>query len=307
MSKNTDVIKTALTQEDVTKLAFAKYLLALAKQHLTRPEPLASVSLLLLHDATEHLLVLCCYKVGADPSKSDFQGYWKLIEEKRTQQAPLPDRGRMVAFNKARVALKHHGNQPSRTQLQDFQTLVLNFFDNVVPEIFGLSFASINLAAFVTNKEARKHLETATAAFDEGRYTDSVNETAYAFDDIRKDNPLEKHQSSQRDPFQWMPSPPYIYTDNPSSDGNAHDFFRSVADCLQWLRESVSVLSHGTDFSRYTRFRAIAPFVNASYGGERHVVDQREDKRPHTLEEAEFCINYVIDSALQIQQQISTE
>jgi hypothetical protein len=213
----------------------------------------------------------------------------------------------MVAFNKARVALKHHGNQPSRTQLQDFQILVLNFFDIVVPEIFGLSFASINLAAFVANKEARKHLETATAAFDEGRYTDAVNEAAYAFDDIRKDNPLEKHQGSHRDPFQWMPSPPYIYTDNPSSDGNAHDFFRSVADCLQWLRESVSVLSYGTDFSRFTRFCTIAPEVVTVDVGKRQHFDRRDDKRLHTPEEAVFCINFVIDSALQIQQQMTSE
>lgn len=285
------------TREETVRIAFAKYLLSLAKQQILLTEPLASVGLLLLHDSVEHLLVLSCYRVGVDPRKSDFPGYWSLIE-KSSSGITIPEKGRMGALNSARVALKHGGVQPSRAQLVEFQNLVLSFFDNVVPLIFGSSFDSINLTAFVVNDDARKRLESATAAIDADRFSDAVTETAFAFDKILKTSHIARYLERAS-----MHNVAFLYGDPSGGNGNLRGYIDAINERMNELQQWITVLTLGIDFSRFAKFQTIVPeLFTPSYCEEPKAFNRRSKDVPYTRVEAEFCLTFVIDSAFRIQE-----
>lgn len=290
------------SRDEIQRLAFTKYLLSLAARHFNEPEPLASVGLLLLHDATEHLLNLICHHVGADPTKSDFLGYWRLIDEKRPGKAPLPDKGRMSAFNSARVQLKHKGIQPAKSQLMEFQNLVLAFFEQVVPDVFGLPIAAVNLTAFVMNDKARAHLEASTLAIENARFSEAVTEAAYAYDELLSHALGSENRLLGRHLAAVPGSAPYIYQDGYSTNTKAHEFFQGVIQAIDALNDAVAVLALGFDFAKHARFQALAPEVVTYIRGQKNHFDRRKEKTPHTRSEAEFCINFVVDCAFRTQE-----
>ena len=162
--------------------------------------------------------------------------------------------------------------------------------------VFGISFASVNLTAFVKNDEARKRLETATIAADEGRYNDAVTQTAYAFDAILKSSPSHSVTSLLE-----IPSAPYIRNDEYSMNDDAHHYFEAVNRALEEMNERVSVLLLGIDFPRFSKFQTIAPEIITPLNGQPRHFDTRRGPSEHTSDSAEFCIAFVIDSAFRIQ------
>lgn len=84
------------------------------------------------------------------PRDQHFLGYWDLLN---TSLAPntLPYRGPMDRLNKARVALKHHGNLPSRLDLEEFARVAINFLDESTRLVFDVSLDSISMLDFVAS------------------------------------------------------------------------------------------------------------------------------------------------------------
>ena len=67
------------------------------------------------------------------------------------------------------------------------------------------------------------------------------------------------------------------------------------------IQESLKILSLGMDFRRYVKFDYITPFVTQVLSG-KYVFDIDPRQNPPTIEDCEFCLNFVIDSALKLQE-----
>jgi hypothetical protein len=100
---------------DLKRLAFIKYLFTIALDQSYLPEPAGAAAILTFHDAIELFNQLACEyldidTIGKGSKQINFIEYWDLISLKLSQ--PLPQKESMNRLNKARVALKHHGNLP---------------------------------------------------------------------------------------------------------------------------------------------------------------------------------------------------
>jgi hypothetical protein len=252
-----------LTRHEVKRLAFAKYLLSLGKRQLKLHEPFASVSLLLFHDATDHLLGLVSERVGSKENK-EFMEYWKLIHDARPAYT-LPDCVGMERFNRARVALKHKGLQHSRAQLEEFQNLVLSFFDKVIADIFNTTLEAIFLCEFISNEKVQKFLMRAGESYERGETRKVRCLCALGFDDLIKSSELPKSRYFFNEEFSfdyWHGSVPYVYLDEGSgADLNVEEFFKFIKKSLNALQDRMQIVTMGIDFRLYARFRSITPTV----------------------------------------------
>ena len=148
---------TDLTQYQLERLAFIRYLFKLGLQHAQDPGPQSSVAILLFHDAVELFLELASQKLHAKPSDS-FMRYFSQLDEKLQPSPPLPLRENMRHLNDARNALKHKGLRPDRSDLEHYSNIVIRFFEEVTPRIFEVDMDSVSLVTVVRCETARKYL-----------------------------------------------------------------------------------------------------------------------------------------------------
>jgi hypothetical protein len=290
-----------LTRDEVRRLAFAKYLLSLGSRQIKLHEPFASVSLLLFHDATDHLLGLVSEHVGAKESKV-FMDYWQWVHDARPAYE-LPDKVRMGRFNQARVALKHKGLQHSRTQLEEFQNLVMSFFDKVIADIFNTTLDAISLCEFITNDKVREILKRAGEAHERGETRKVRYLCALGFDDLIKSSELPKSRHFPNEEFSfdyWHGSVPNVYLDEGrGADLNVDEFFKFIKKSLNALQDRMQIITMGIDFRLYARFRSITPAIWYTWHGKRKISDR--GKPELTNGDIEFCIEYVTDVAFNLQ------
>ena len=291
---------TDLTQYQLERLAFIRYLFKLGIQHAQDPGPQSSVAILLFHDAVELFLELASQKLHAKPSDS-FMRYFSQLDEKLQPSPPLPLRENMRHLNDARNALKHKGLRPDRSDLEHYSNIVIRFFEEVTPRIFEVDMDSVSLVTVVRCETARKYLYAAEAAYKENRAADGSAACAEAFDELLSD--YEKRHGDR-----WGQSPfssehylrnPWFYDEKLSRV--EEQYKKSIEDlnkAVEVLQEKMRLLSLGLDYRRYVTFRQLTPEVW-------HVSarpSRQTDKPPNiTLEQLQFCIGFVIDTALQLQ------
>lgn len=66
----------------------------------------------------------------------------------------------------------------------------------------------------------------------------------------------------------------------------------------------MKLLSLGLDYRRYARFRLLTPRVEHFMGGKRRLlyVSRKEAERVASRDELVFCIDFVLESALRLQE-----
>ena len=87
----------------------------------------------------------------------------------------------------------------------------------------------------------------------------------------------------------------YIYSDRtvPSE----------IIDSIVALQGSVKILILGLDYQRYAKFRLLTPFVSKVSDGKYYIHRiQRSKGMDLTEEDIQFCIDFVIESAITLQE-----
>ena len=124
------------------RLSFVRHLYNLGVDQSHGPEPLASVALLTLHDASEMFLQIAAEHHDVGKNHIEFIDYWKLLEGKGIN---LSHREPMRRLNKARVGMKHQGLTLAKSQIDGFRSTVTNFlYDNSLAA-FELEFDRFRL------------------------------------------------------------------------------------------------------------------------------------------------------------------
>ena len=71
---------------------------------------------------------------------------------------------------------------------------------------------------------------------------------------------------------------------------------------IEALQEAVKILSLGLDYRRYVKFRLLTPYV-IRFGEKYKVIrTKKSSKRIPTAEDVHFCIDFIIESALTLQE-----
>ncbi len=186
------------------------------------------------------------------------------------------------------------------------------FFEQNTPTVFGVEFNAISLINLVQNVEARANLEKASNFIQLGNRGEALAEISLAFARIiNQYTDREKHLATQ-----WLSLNKYnqsfgkIIIDNvkvnpAESIEQMRDFLFVLERNLEYVQNGVNILGLGLDYRRYIKFKTLAPSVvripHAPVGKE-YVTISTEAVQEATLDECNFCMQFVIDSAIRIQQ-----
>jgi hypothetical protein len=218
----------------------------------------------------------------------------------------------MRRLNKSRVALKHHGTLPSKLDIDFFKTMVTNFFEDATPIIFVMAFAEISLVDFVQVDDARESLREAAAFLASEEYPKAISNAALAFHQLVNDYERRKIHGFGHSPFHFGGDSAYLDSFHrileydpdqliatPQFQRQLGSFVDSVKESIEAIQNALRILAMGIDYPRYARFRLLSPRVVRNIKGKYLVSSPKEDT---TDEEAQFCIDFVIETALGLQQ-----
>jgi len=271
-----------------------------------KAEPLNSVAVLLFHDCVELFLALVSEYLNAGKTGQAFLEYWEAINNK------LPDKDfaqkdSMKRLNTARTSLKHSGIQPSKSEVDAFRISVANFFDENTEKVFGISFRSISMAPLVNDDEVRQGLENADELFSQGNIEDAVEKVAIAFEQLLHNFEGRIFHTHQRFPFRPGKSSKFSFSSRFSHTGRSStmeqrefaSFVKDVQDAFDEINDRMKILSLEIDYRRFVKFKLIVPDVRLMMSGE-YVASTFA--KPVTINEYNFCYDFVIENALRLQE-----
>lgn len=288
---------------ELKRLSFIKYLFNIAIEQSNRPDPLASSSVLTFHDSIELFLILACEHINIDTKEHTlFMQYVdKLIPHGLTQKMLLK------RLNKSRVDLKHHGLLPHKQDIDGFRESIKNFFIDNTTMFFNIDFDNITMIDLVTFKETKNRLEKAEKHKKNGEIIDGITEIAISFHQLITEFQKTKSSGPGYPPFFFGYDISFERSsnmglgndDNPFNDFIFSSFVDHVSESINLMRKALEILSLGLDYKKYTRFILLTPqifYVNGQYG--HRIIRQHE----LSVEDYEFCFNFVIDCAIHLQE-----
>jgi len=191
----------------VERLSFIRFLFDQGSSQCDRAEPFAAAGLLTLHDAVEGFLLIAAEHVSATLGKTDFAGYWGLIDkELKGDGRRLPSEPAMKRLNSLRVGLKHHGTLPSRQDAVRARDDVSKFLLAATGIVFGLDFDRLDLVELITQPEAAEMIRRADAEVAANNIVEGLALLSEAFDGLLKDYSDRKQWGSRRGPYTFGPT-----------------------------------------------------------------------------------------------------
>lgn len=198
---------------------------------------------------------------------------------------PLTYRSSLIQLNKARVNFKHFGLRPGHNDAEKFMVQLEAFFSMTAQRLLSVDFASISLASLIGHMRTENWLKKADQAVSDNEAKQAIESAAKAFAIFRRFiNP--DRPSTELDPS-------YKY-----ESWEVRDLSNHVADVIDDLKEQLDLIMDGIDLSEYRMFRHLAPVVTLAVVGKVHLHWPHRANIGPSIEEAQQCIRFVIDSVL---------
>lgn len=324
----------AVNESEMRRLSFIKYLKKKADEASIGPAPNPSASILTLHDSVELYLYLAAEHLNVSkPTNIKFMEYWGRISPKLSEEEELSHKESMERLNRARRNLKHAGNRPHESDVISYRIATDEFFRENTPKIFDIDFDGISLVSLIEFDETRDYLEEAEEARNNNQFDKALELCAIAFQSMLREmkkfsrkelgySPFYSNRGHRSSYMGSMRSGGYNtsiwaanYEDNlartlGSLSSKVNDLGIEVSDLsdevekisrdLGTIEGELEVISLGIDYMEYSRFRHVTPNVVVSVSGETLVRSDAEDEFIND-EEANYCLNFVIESTLKVQ------
>jgi len=300
-------------EKAIERLAFIKYLYDFGVEQSRKAEPFCWASILTFQDAIELFLALASEYLDLEKRIRDiqFMKYWPLLSKKLTEigKGELTQSISMEKLNKARVDFKHYGNPPSKTVIEDARLGTLNFFEENTITVFDIPFSEISLIELIHCQSTKTGLKQAKEMLYEERIEDALGKVALAFAQLIDDYENRKKDKYGRSPFFFGKEMTFLgsFFMNIPHTSRLADFIDAVKESVEAMQDSVRILSLGLDYRKYARFRLLTPVIRKIPSSPRKIKYEiqrieRGSEAPPTAEDVEFCINFVIESALILQE-----
>jgi hypothetical protein len=302
-AKKTTIEQKYMLNRDIIikRLALIKYLYKLGIEQSRQSETIASFSILSLHDSIEMYLKLLAEHLNIKSDNFNFLDYWTSIPTLTLKES-------MRNFNARRVNIKHKGLLPSKADIEISRVNVTDFFEqNTLPQ-FGIDFNEISLFSLVQYKNVRLHLENAQKSLDEHRIENCIETVAIAFDELISTYEDSKSSYYGNSPFFFGKDLTFLssfhmgigrdYDDR--AGRKMGEFIDKVKDSLDGIQKAVKIMSFGIDYKKFVKFKMLTPIIRRTMGG-KHVAEIW-GKKKWTKENCQFCIDFVLDSSLKLQE-----
>lgn len=295
----------SLDQSVVKRLAFIKYLYQTAVSQSHAPSPLSCASLLTMHDAVELFLQLASEHLNTGTAHPGFMDYWDILNKKLAPDG-LEQKESMRRLNKARVALKHHGIFPSDLDIESFRASTTSFFQDNTRLVFSVALEEVSLIEFVSLESAREKLKEALDQIQGGDTLAALDNIALAFTKMIADYEDRKRNKFYTSPFYFGKSMTFLSSFHMGFSGGSlssperkfSEFIDNVKESIEAIQDAIKMLALDIDYRKYSRFKMLTPHLTRVMSGE-WVIDRRfkEDEKP-SQEDARFCLDFAIESAL---------
>lgn len=279
------------SEGEVRRLALIRYLYRQGARQADDAEPLASFAILYFHDAVEWFLGLVCDRFDIDPPYSLME-HWEKIRTESGGEVELGHKSPMRSLNRARRQLKHEGTFIASSSVEDFRSATEAFLTEEVRAVFGASFDSLSLVELVPSESVRERLSEARSLAGEGECKRALEEVAIGFKQARQEigeNPFVGIDSSRP----WGSDFGALLR-----DPGFRQFCRSLYGELDTIEEILRLLALDVDLPRYIRFRTVTPRVSQTRDGEYRVTWIASSGAGASVEQVEFCVDFVIEAAL---------
>lgn len=292
--------------EAIGRLAFIKYLYKIGLEQSKKAAPFCWASVLTFHDAVELFLELAAEYLGVQKRVKEmrFMGYWNVLNPilKKKGKGELTQRMLMDKLNQTRIAFKHHGTPPSKQAIQDSRTSSTDFFDENAPIVFDVEFSEISLIDLVQYENARKSLVEAQTLVENGEKEAALDKAALAFAQL-----IDEYENKKRD--EWRRSPFYFISHSlsapslPDALSETESCLEEIINSVEELQDVVRLLSLGLDYRRCARFKLLTPLIVRIFPSSYKIQRIRSSGQEQiSAEDVQFCIDFVIESAITLQE-----
>ncbi|MEX1029988.1 MAG: hypothetical protein WDZ91_08075 [Paenibacillaceae bacterium] len=294
-----------INESTIKRLAFVKYLYELAINQSRQQEPLSSASILMFHDSIELFLYIACEYKNARNNNPNFLDYWDILNPKLNTE--LSQKESMKRLNKSRVSLKHHGTMPSRIDIEAIRASVTNFFDENCPIIFEIEFNKISLINLIECIQTKECLEEASSMMINNKYSDAIIQIGLSFQYLIDDYESKQHKVYGKSPFFFGQD--FTFEDSFNmhlQEEKLSQFVDKVQESIQSIQSAIKIVSLGIDYRRYIKFRLLTPKVTKLFSGKyvSDIITNRGELGYSEEDQCKYCINFVIDSALKLQEDV---
>jgi hypothetical protein len=282
------------------RLSFIKYLFSLGQYQSQQPEPLCAASVLSFHDSVELFLQLVLEKLNIAKKTQGFIDYWDVVE-KAELGIRLTQKESMRRLNKARSQLKHHGLLPAKLDIESYKITALNFFKDNCAIIFKVDFDDISLIDIISYERPREQLKKAKENYKKGMIEDSLLNIYHSFNYLLTDYEKSK-KIYHRSFFDFGPerfeSRKVDYFGHGLESHEINSFIEDVSKSISKMQGVLRILCLGINFKKYVKFKSILPPFKFAIDGTVYC----NGKITLNDEDYEFCINFIVESAMKLQE-----
>ena len=281
----------------IRRLSLSRFIFQTGADALRRPGPYAfGLATSLFQDSVETLLRILAeagrVNVGAHVS------FNALIDEVGgSYSSVLEHKAALSRLNKARVNFKHHGISVSEEDAIHFRESTQAFLTEVTQNALDLDFQRASLVSVIGHRRTENWLLSAQEAVEAGCYREALEHAAIAFRIYL--NARSVHRARVTSHRLWGPPPLDYRTADQQLKRSLTQLTKWTVSHFEELHKSIDLLRHDIDLMAYWRFRGVTPDVELSLTDVHSIAWTSPADNP-TQEDAEFCIDFVVDSALRI-------
>ncbi len=167
---------------------------------------------------------------------------------------------------------------------------------------FKINFEEISLIDLVSFQSVKNYLGIAQKLLEKDDFKSSIENISIAFYSL-----LESYEENKIGNYK---SSPFFFgkdlTFNDSffmgiKDKEMASFIDNVRDSLEEMQRAIKIISLGIDYKKFVKFNYLTPQINRTIEGQYHIHPTYEKKK-WTKENCQYCINFIIDSSLKLQE-----
>lgn len=286
----------------IRRLATIKYLYNIGIQQSMQVETVAGFSILSFHDCAEMFLLLVAENRGDNADSISFMGYWDKYPELTLKES-------MRNLKDRRISIKHKGQFPSKSDIEISRITMTDFLEQNIPKQFGLEFKDISISNLISYEKVRAYVDKAEKDYNEDKLYDSIVNTKIAFMELLSTYEQSKCKNCLPDSILNVGED--VGNDYKKLVGTDDKFgaqwFEKVSSTVNKIRDILKITALGIDYKKYAYFEIITPKVSIwRKDGVRNYEPLPKEyyENVHELrkENCKFCIDFVIDSALKLQE-----
>ena len=275
----------------VRRLALPKFLFSQARAALGRYSPFSGgLATSLLQDTAEAFLRILSIHGRVDVKES--ASFPDLIDKVGARfPVVIEHKAAILRLNRARVNFKHHGLAVSHEEATGFASTVEGFLSEVSVKALSIEFESISLISQIDHTRTRNWLRKADSLRHTGDYRESLScvsraMTVYLSYSARW---VRKWRGDESDFF------PYTGT----SESELLDLAEWTKELIRPIVEHLDLIIQGVDIALYRRFLSLVPRSWLTLTNTITISRYPNSVVP-SEEDVNFCIDFVVDSALRI-------